>query len=245
MLTDRDMTMSLNLTALPNGLGYVVERCLQHDLGDRYSSIAELRRDFGMFTTQTELLEAPAQAAKRLIEGLAGKPRVDRDSVWKLHMIFADNLDDEILLQRAFVQLPENVVDAYVRHFPAQYREVLGAYDDAVSGNLPFEYCDVVARFYSKLYARFSDAATRRLLLGRLLDIGVSHNRFFVMDVVAKMLAAIKDPAEAAVARDVLLQHPYECRNLKDRLLSEVRLPILRQAIKEAAQQRDHDLDTF
>jgi hypothetical protein len=238
LLGGRGVSISSSaLARLPGGLGYVVEKCIQPDPNDRYASVAELRGDFAMFTTQTELLEAPEQAAKRLVEALAVKSVIDRDSLWQLHTIFCDNLEDEILLRRVFPQLPDNVLDAYVRQFPGDFAVVLRAYDEGASGGLAFEYCDVVARFYSSLYPRFRDTATRKLLLGRLLDIAVSHNRFFVMDVVTGMLARIQDPAEAAVARDVLLEHPYECRRMKDRLLSEIRLPLLRNAVQAAARR--------
>jgi serine/threonine protein kinase len=225
---------SADVSSLPFGLGYVVEKCMQPSVSDRYSSVAELRGDFALFTAQTELLEAPEQAARRLIEALVGQRILDRESLWQLHQIFRDNSDDEILMLRLFPRLPDALLHAYINYFPAEFRGVLRAYDASVSGGLPFEYCDVVAGFYRTLYAHFVDGPTRRLLLGRLLDMGVSHNRFFVMNVVAGILAAIHDPAEAVAARDAIREHPDACRRMNDQLMAEVRLPILRGAIEAA-----------
>jgi len=239
ILTGRHHSMPSDLSTLPNGLGYVVEKCLQYDPNERYGSVADLRRDFTMFTTRTELLEQPAQAAKRLIEKLAVKAIVTRDDVLQLSAIFEQNRGDELLLRGTFARLPDNVLDAYVKYLRTPFLGVLKAYDEAVSGALAFEYCDVVATFYRKLYGVFTDVPTRKLLLGRLLKLGVSHNRWFVQGVVTDILAGITDAREAAVARDVLLQHQSECRQLKERLLVEVRLPILRQAIQQAASADD------
>jgi hypothetical protein len=228
-----------DLSALPNGLGHVVEKCLQQNPDDRYASVAQLRGDFTMFTTQTELLEQPVQAAKGLIERLAVKAAIGRDDVFRLNTIFQHNLDDELLLRGTFARLPDNVLDAYVNYLRTPFRRVLGAYDEAVSGALAFEYCDVVAGFYRKLYGLFTDAPTRKLLLGRLLEIGVSHNRFFVMDVVMDILGGMSSPSEAAMARDVLAEHEYECGVLKERLLAELRLPLLRETVEQVTSGHD------
>ncbi len=245
ILTGRTGTMLSDLSALPNGLGYAVEKCIQLSPDDRYQSVAQLRRDFLIFTTQTELLEEPAQAAKRLIETLALKATIATEDIRPLDAIFQENLHDELLLTGTFARLPDRVLDAYVRHLSTPFRRVLRAYDEAVTGSLAFEYCDVVATFYSKLYAMFGDRGTKRLILSRLLEIAVSHNRFFVMGVVVDMLAGITNAAEAALAREVLLEHPYECQQLRGRLLNDLRLPLLRQAVKEASQEDADDIEVI
>jgi hypothetical protein len=163
----------------------------------------------------------------------------------ELDRVFQENLGDETLLMRGFALLPEEVLDAYIRHLEIPFKTVLHAYDDVVRGGLPFEYCDVVCRFYRRLYERFTDTASRKLLLTRLLEMGVSHNRFFVMNTFVDMVAAIENPAEAAIARDVLDSHPRQCSELRDDLLEAVRMPMLRTAIEEAATRSTSLDDSF
>ncbi len=57
--------------------------------------------------------------------------------------------------------------------------------------------------------------------------------------VVANIVGAIYDPGEAALARDILLEHPSECVTLKPYILEEVRLPLLRKAAEQAASQSE------
>ncbi len=234
LLTGRAASVPAKFGTLPSGLGYVVERCIHQIPGERYESAAELRRDFTMFTARTELFEAPEQAVKRLIEGFTSES-VALDEIIQLNRIFRENLGDELLLMRAFPRLPDSVLHTYLEYSAASFKQVLQAYDKVVSVPLPFEYCDVVGRFYRKLYYKLDDSATRRLLLGRLLDVGVGHNRFFVINVVVDMLAEIRDPGEAAVARDALYAHRHECLQLKSALLSTLRLPFLRAAVEDVA----------
>ncbi len=237
LLTGHGLTAVGNFGSLPSGLGYIVERCLQGNPSDRYRSVTELRQDFALFTRASDLLEEPEQAARRQLEVLASRSILAREDIWALNRTFHDHLDDENLLTRVFPRLPDQVLDGYVEYFPGDFKDVLTAYDQAVSGGLPFEYCDVVARFYKKLYERVRDAPTRRLVLSRLLDMGVSHNRFFVMGLFLEMLSAIRDPAEAAIARDVLLADPRNCSKLEADLLDTVRLPLLREAVREAVRR--------
>lgn len=48
---------------------------------------------------------------------------------------------------------------------------MLEAYDQHISGGLPFSYCDVVANFYEMIFAQVTDPRVRRMILGRLIEI--------------------------------------------------------------------------
>jgi hypothetical protein len=48
------------------------------------------------------------------------------------------------------------------------------------------------------------DLDVRRRVLARLIDVGASHNRYYVGDVVATILTGINETAEAMMAVDVL-----------------------------------------
>lgn len=145
-----------------------------------------------------------------------------------------DNLDDEVLLREVLPLFSDEIVAAYLRDRSGSFAKILRAYDAAVSGGLGFDYCDVVARMYQRLYGLVADLSTRRLLLARLLDMGVSHNRWMVMRATVSLLAAVSNPAEAAMAREVLMLDRKSCRALKADLLEKVRLPFLRKAIEDA-----------
>lgn len=44
-------------------------------------------------------------------------------------------------------------------------------------GDLPFDYCDTVADFLQFAFGVTTDLAVHRLIITRLLEVGVSHNR--------------------------------------------------------------------
>ena len=81
-------------------------------------------------------------------------------------------------------------------------------FDGFVDGSLPFSYTDVVADFYGFAYPRVADLSAKWLILSRLLDMGWSHNRWHVGEVLGGLVGNIKDPAEVLQAKAVLEANP-------------------------------------
>ena len=95
----------------------------------------------------------------------------------------------------------------YVRKLPSDFERVLAQYDDHVSGSLNFDYCDVVARFYRRVWDLTESLALRKMILTRLVRMGASHNRFFVGQVVGGMLTQITETSDVMMAVDILKTH--------------------------------------
>lgn len=217
---------------LPKGLSHVVDRCTRQNPAERYASVKELRRDFLLLTAETEHVAEPTKAATELVSRFR-EQGISPEGLLDLDRLFREHKSDEPLLRDILPTLPDDVLHEYVSRMWVGFREVLVAYDEAVSGGLAWEYCDVVARFYLRIYPQV-DNDTRRLLISRLLDMGVGHNRFYVMNATVDLLAGIQDPAEAAAGRQALLADPHSTTKLKNDLLAAVKLPLLRAAIEEA-----------
>jgi hypothetical protein len=69
---------------------------------------------------------------------------------------------------------------------------------------LPFEYCDVVADFYRFLYDNTDDLEVKSVVMARLLDLGYSHNRFHVHDVVVELLRDLSQPSDTAIVEEAI-----------------------------------------
>lgn len=100
-------------------------------------------------------------------------------------------------MHRAVVpRLPKPVVRAWLGRKVSGFRDVLRAYDSHVSesGTLNFDYCDVIADFYAFVWRSTEDIESQRIIAARLLDLGYSHDRFHVRDVVAELLGGLRTP---------------------------------------------------
>ncbi|MDQ3676794.1 MAG: hypothetical protein M3401_08340, partial [Actinomycetota bacterium] len=115
--------------------------------------------------------------------------------------------DDAHLYQQVVPELDADTVSVAFARFPADMRRVLENYDEYMSYSLDFDYCDILADFYRRAYSATDDLAIRKLILTRLLAVGRSHNRYYVGDVVAGLLARARETSEVMMVVDVLTTH--------------------------------------
>jgi hypothetical protein len=100
--------------------------------------------------------------------------------------------------------MPAEVIAALLSADAPAFARVLAAFDEHVDGALPFDYCDVVARFYRIVWNSTNDLMIREMVLTRLIVMGTTHNRWYVRDVVAELLKSIDDPATAMMSAHVI-----------------------------------------
>jgi hypothetical protein len=85
---------------------------------------------------------------------------------------------------------------------------MLHTYMEHIGADLPFNYCDSVARFYAHVFEVSSDDKVRRLVLTELFKLGPRHNRYPVADIVRELLWSLKDETRAAFVAGVIADTP-------------------------------------
>ena len=85
---------------------------------------------------------------------------------------------------------------------------MIETYDGHIAGPLGFSCCDVVADFYEAVWSDTTDLDVERILVARLWELGPSHNRWHVGEVLARMVAAIDNPNDAMLVADVIREAP-------------------------------------
>ena len=196
----------VDLEEIPKEFRFFVEKCCRRDPASRYRNAAEAAAAFAIFTKDSETVYPPLEEVERIVvEWSEAEAEEDREAVTrKLDEVMILNKDDEELYFRMVPRLPEQLTDLYMDSLPEAFKNMLATYDEHIVGSLPFSYCDVVADFYARLFRRSTDLELRRMLIGRLLEVGSSHNRWYVGEVVAALLGEVADISTAmAVAEEV------------------------------------------
>lgn len=210
---------SINGEDLPEPFRYFVARCCDAKAENRYRDSAEALEAFDRVTDAGG--EEPASAKlNALVEEWWDTPTgADIEVVQRIHELLSQHEDDEQLFTREVPRLPQDLLHQYQDDQPELFLSMLERYDRHVSGGLPFSYCDVVARFYSDIWERSSNLRLRKLVLRRLINMGASHNRFFVRDVVSDILADVEDVSSAEMAREVIKEDPQHAQWFASRVL--------------------------
>jgi eukaryotic-like serine/threonine-protein kinase len=188
---------------IPGGYGFIISKCLEHEPNERYQSVSELRNDF-LLLTNPKHFEKPVQRAEEILNQLLGEGGGDDALLKELDNLFQTQEDDEVLYTKIFPRLPPAVIRQYQEQLKHRFDQRLRRFDQFVNGSLPFTYTDVVADFYREVYKIATEDDVKRLLISRLLEMGCSHNRYYVRDVLVSVLQSIKTEAEALLAKDVL-----------------------------------------
>jgi hypothetical protein len=202
----------VDLDAMPREFRFFVEKCCRRNPAERYKNAAEAAAAFAIFTTEPDTLYPPVEGAERIVaewadaeseeEKLAILQRLDE------HLV--RNADEEDLYFKVFPRLPDQLVDLYMDDLPDAFSDRLRTYDGHITGGLPFSYCDLVADFYARLFRRTEDLDLQRTLISRLLDVGASHNRWYVGDIVAGLLGEVEDVSTAMMIAEVLKENAYD-----------------------------------
>ncbi len=201
--------LHVELGAIPPEFRFFVERSTRRRAEERYPDAAEALANFRIFLEAARSAEPPTEAAEALIADWLISSEVERPQLLRrLDDHLARNANQEELFFKVVPRLPDGVLTSYLREMPDAFAAMLRVYDQHIAGALPFRYTDVVADFYARIWRSTEDLGLRRKLLERLLTMGASHNRFYVGEVVGRLLGEIDDVSTAAMAAEVVLADP-------------------------------------
>jgi serine/threonine protein kinase len=211
--------------------GYIVEKAIEPAPNHRYSTVRLLLADVQYARGAAADLRTPTETANELIQDIVADSASSAASLARLVELLLANLDDTELLTKTLPAAPRPVIRRLLADHRASFKRVLDAYDEEVSGSLPFSYCDVVANFYEAVFTATSDRAVHSMILRRLPRLGYEHNRWHVGGVFAGLVGRVKDPALVMVIRDVFNEDP-EAADWCRQYLQGLSLPaVIRKAV--------------
>jgi hypothetical protein len=189
---------------------YFVIRCCDPDPAGRYPDAGAALKAFDAFMrTDGDPEETAKVLAQGAAEALDGIDRDDADAALAaLAAHLVHHADDGDMYRAIIPRLAHNVVRALLDADTTAFATVLRSYDEHIDVSLDFDYCDLVARFYRLVWRTTDDLKTREIILARLIDLGATHHRYLVRDVVAELLSGIKDKATEMMAVSVIGSDP-------------------------------------
>jgi len=229
---------------VPERFRSFVEKCTADDAGDRYANAADAYAAFRLLTPADGIQgDHDAASLEELLTLWEATPLGDDSKeVEAIASLLVRERANEELLWDAFPRLPDKLVEQLIVDQAAEFNLILRAYNEHIHGALPFEYCDVVANLYRRIYRLTADAAHKRLIITRLIELGPSHNRWHVGDVVAGMLEEIVDPHEAQIVAEVVADLPTRASWFDEYLRSRQVAPVIAEAFASTRPTVDDDL---
>jgi serine/threonine protein kinase len=187
----------------------IVERATANRPERRYSSVAEfLAAVEGAVEARKGTWETAEDAAKRLLERVRLPRPADEDLAELLSWAQAldeDETDDMAALARVLPWISKGSVRRLWASDSEAFRRVFVRHSQHVATTgFAFEYCDVLADFARRAVEQTGDVTVLRAAVQSLAELGYSHNRWYVRDVLTAVLQAIRDTEFAVAAIDGL-----------------------------------------
>lgn len=187
----------------------VVERATANRPERRYNSVAEfLAAVEGAVEAPKGTWETAEDAAKRLLERVRLPRPADEDLaellVWA-QALDEDEADDMTALARVLPWISKGSARRLWASDSEGFRRVFVRHCRHVaSAGFAFEYCDVLADFARRAVEQTGDVTVLRAAVRSLAELGSSHNRWYVRDVLTAILQTIRDTEPAVAAIDGL-----------------------------------------
>jgi serine/threonine protein kinase len=203
-------------TKLPVGLAEIVQKCTSTDPNQRFQSVTDVRDALSRVTQRHPQAQHSLQA---LIEKMGDEYAFDPAEVAELADLIGLCREESELLHELAVKIPATGFVELDSQFPEVSKLLARQFANWVmERSWGFSYTDVIGATCRKLYEATQQAEIKGLMTAAALEVGVSHNRFHVMDIAAGLIASAKDNADALAIAHAIRPLGGHCKAVENRL---------------------------
>jgi serine/threonine protein kinase len=191
---------------VPGGLSPIVQRCTKQNVRRRYPNVAKLREDL-YDALSKERLSFTSKEEEEVVKLLQSKDELSPDEWDRVFQQIDDNDEKGHTNHALFRSLNISQLEKLAQDAPDLFASLGKDYAKyATSGGFDFDYCDVIANRAEVFYQHGEFDLKANIALA-LLDLGVSHNRWFVERTFVRMVGtSISDDLAKRIATEIDVQ---------------------------------------
>jgi eukaryotic-like serine/threonine-protein kinase len=198
--------------AMAPSIGLVVERCTQSDPDKRFQTVSDLRAVWKNLHDQTNH-RSELEELLRLRTTLAADQSPSAKDMRRFCKLIVKHLDDSDLLHETVMQMSPHAAQEIYAADPSLLTRIISAFVEFVcSQSWPFDYTDRIGSKCRALYNSLDDPIVRADLLYCVAEVGVNHNRFYVMDIMQALFQTRKAAPEWVAIERRFLKNESLCQ---------------------------------
>lgn len=171
-------------------INYLIEKCTENNPDKRFSSVVQLRSAVDTIYKRLLGIEETTELESLLSKLKVGK--IDYNEIHKLSLKLL-NEDNKDKIEEYFFNIPEALfLDMEKNESSLLESLVIKLQEYFTNQSWGFSYTDTIGTNCLKLYNVSQNETIRANLLYTIIQVGISHNRFYVMDIAANLLAKLK-----------------------------------------------------
>jgi serine/threonine protein kinase len=184
-------------TSVDPAIALIIDRCTRSDPEKRFQSVSELKNAWNAAVRARDS-STDYEQLKKISARLAATRHPDVGDVLEVLEILGRYGDDTDLLHDTLMQLPPRAVAIMVSENRARARDLISRFVQHVTGQAwGFSYTDSIGRQCSALFEYIDDPQIRADLLYCVVEVGVSHNRWFVVRIAQELFEKAHNSAES------------------------------------------------
>lgn len=204
LLTGEPPSAIQDANKLPVGLAAVVQRCTKTNPDERFQSVRDLRSAF-VLVAISRVKPSAGDELKQLVGQLAAQHFTTEEQATNLANLVAQCQEEPDLLHEAAVALPQIAFTTLERTSPEIAKVLATQFSQvAISQSWPFDYTDAIGATCVRIFGATSDPEIKALMVATALNVGSSHNRYYVMDVAAGLISQVQEDAVALAVAHAL-----------------------------------------
>lgn len=197
-LLTKENPVYIDKDKVPNGLYYIIRKCTNERLIDRYQNIAELRLALIKHLDILTGKDSPLSLFDNLIKELHKRP-VSKSDVYSLFIVLYEFKENADIFYSKVMSIPLG----YFSHLnEGDLQTFLDVYNDVVmdlsdNGKLYWQDAETIAEQMQKVFNSTKNIEIRTNALKITLYFAATFNRYAAMDVFNSMLISVQSDKEA------------------------------------------------
>lgn len=193
-----------DLSSIPPRILPLVHRATHHDANRRFESAVEFRNAWLQALNYASRASG-LQSLQQITAELSATPDLPDAKIVDLVNSLIDCVGDPDELEASIMKLPAFVVGRAFQKDCNAMDSVMDVFGKFIADQgHSFEYTDAIATHCSKIFFEIKSPHARARLIASVAEIGVGHNRWFVMGQAGKMIESIQQDVEVSAAVDAL-----------------------------------------
>jgi serine/threonine protein kinase len=211
----------------------IVRKATRSRAQERYESAAEFEADLKTISIMPEQWVSIEDVVNSLPDRLSAEAA--DDSALDDLLEIAAGPDGIVQVRLAIPLMSGEAITRLWTRDPESLRTLLTRFSLHVANSRwNYDFCDTIAEFFERTVRITTDEEILRDSIYALADLGMSHNRWHVRDVLASVLQRIRTPNSAMSAAEGLrLASPSAVRWSLDEFVGNSLHPIIRQTLAD------------
>lgn len=172
---------------VPGDLSSIVQRCTKLNVRRRYPNVAKLREDLYEALSK-ENISFTSKEEEEVVKILQSKEELSSDEWDRVFQQIDDNDEKERTNHALFRFLSISQLEKLAHDAPDLFASLGRDYARyAANDGFDFDYCDVIAN-RAEVFYKHGELDLKALIALALLELGISHNRWFVERTFVRMV---------------------------------------------------------